>query len=95
MHIDLLLARNSTAIANLEKMLRALQVCRLTRPSRLRLSIPRRFIASPGRKTNGGRKDGDEGLNSGLRRIEAEDSRMAAELAEKYKQSGIDVRGKL
>jgi hypothetical protein len=71
-------------------MLRNLQTSRLTRPTRIRLSTTRRYIAA---KNNGaGRKDAFA-PSSLMKKLEAEDSRHAAELAAEYKKKGIDVRG--
>jgi hypothetical protein len=83
-------------------MLRSYQVCRLPRPTRLRLAISRRPLVSytpTGKsKTGSSRRSDDlssDGSVRGIRRLEAEDSLMAKELAIKYLQTGFDVRGEL
>lgn len=83
-------------------MLRSYQVSRLPRPTRLRLAISRRPLVSytpAGKNKNGGSRRSDDlspdGSGRGIRRLEAEDSRMAKELAIKYQQTGFDVRGEL
>lgn len=70
-------------------MIRAFQTNRLTRPARVRLSINKRCIIS---RSSNGKKDAFA-PGSLMKRLEAEDSKHAAELAEEYKKEGIDVRG--
>lgn len=69
-------------------MLRTLQICRLTRPARVRLSTTKRYIAA---KSND--KKTTFAPNSLMKKMEAEDSKHAAELEAEYKKLGIDVRG--
>lgn len=69
---------------------RAIQIRALTRPSRIRLS---RSYAAPAPAAR--RRSQDESTTSGIKRLEAEDARLARELAKSYKAQGMDVRGAL